>query len=242
MYLPGITSSSAVYLDYTDNFEGAADGWSGAETIGDEQRQKIAEARAIVVSEAAKLRVAEVLVDEANRAAIKARAVFSIRDIILDQRIMSASDALLNGPANRNREHPVYRQVFKEGAASDITGAKLREEPELAQRVLERFDATPEFDGKAAVRKNLADAVQKSLSTRDAVDEAEMNENRAVDAELAARLRVRTALEQAYGMLRTAFPGQRRFAESFFLKRERASSKAEGGESKPSEGGAEGSK
>jgi hypothetical protein len=57
---------------------------------------------------------------------------------------MSASDALLNGPANRNREHPVYRQVFKEGAASDITGAKLREEPELAQRVLERFDAVAE--------------------------------------------------------------------------------------------------
>ena len=66
-----------------------------------------------------------------------------------------------------------------------------------------------------------------------------MNENKAIDAELAARLGVRTALEQAYGMLRAAFPGQRRFAESFFLKRERASSKAESGEDKPSEGGSE---
>ncbi|UQA56692.1 hypothetical protein [Polyangium aurulentum] len=84
--------------------------------------------------------------------------------------------------------------------------------------------------------------MQKSLSTRDALDEAEMNENKAVDVELAARLGVRTALEQAYCMLRTAFPGQRRFVESFFLERERASSKAEGGESKPAEGGAEGSK
>ena len=242
MYLPNTSASSAVYLDHTDNFEGAADGWSSAETIGDEQRQKIAEASAVVGSAASNLRAAVAVVDAADRAVIKARAVFGIRDIILDQRIMGTSDALLNGPANRNREHPVYRQVFKEGAASDITGAKLREEPELAQRVLERFDAVPDFDGKAPARKNLAEAVQKSLTTRDALDEAEMNENKAVDAELAARLGVRTALEQAYGMLRTAFPGQRRFVESFFLKRERASNKAEGGESKPSEGGAEGSK
>jgi hypothetical protein len=49
---------------------------------------------------------------------------------------------------------------------------------------------------------------------------------KAGDAELLARIGVRTALEQAYGKLRTAFPGQRKLVESFFYRAERQAKKA----------------
>ncbi|MDI1434411.1 hypothetical protein, partial [Polyangium sorediatum] len=55
-------------------------------------------------------------------------------------------------------------------------------------------------------------------------------QNKAGDAEIQARLAVRVALEKAYGMLRAAFPGQRKLVESFFLRRERSAKKG-GGES-----------
>ena len=51
-----------------------------------------------------------------------------------------------------------------------------------------------------------------------------MAENKAADAEIQARLGLRTALEQAYGKLRAASPGRRDFVESFFPKRDRAAS------------------
>jgi hypothetical protein len=54
---------------------------------------------------------------------------------------------------------------------------------------------------------------------------------------MAARLGVRRALEQAYGMLRAAFPGQRRLVESFFLRRERSGKKGDGEEAKKPAGG-----
>jgi hypothetical protein len=78
-----------------------------------------------------------------------------IRDIILDMRIVAVSDALLNGPAMRNRDHPEFRRVFSQGNASSVIEAKLREEPEIAERVLQNLDAAPDFEGKARPRNDL---------------------------------------------------------------------------------------
>lgn len=61
-----------------------------------------------------------------------------------------------------------------------------------------------------------------SVQARNNLDAHVAAENQAVNAELQARLNVRMALEQAYGKLRAAFPGQRAFVESFFLKRKRS--------------------
>ncbi|WP_284722037.1 hypothetical protein, partial [Polyangium sorediatum] len=151
----------------------------------------------------------------ARRAATKLRAQFGIRDVILDLRIMGVSDALLNGPAMRSRDNPVYKNVFQEGTAGEITEAKLREEPELAERILERLANVEDFPGKAAAQAGLKEALEKSFVIRDALDAAEMAQNKAGDAEIQARLAVRVALEKAYGMLRAAFPGQRKLVESF---------------------------
>lgn len=112
----------------------------------------------------------------------------------------------------------------------------MREEPELAERLRDRLAASPEFEGKTHVQTDLHDAVSKSLATRDALDTAEANERSAGDAELQARLGVRTALEKVYGMLRTAFPGQRKLVESFFYRADRRGKKNKGDTNDDSEG------
>ena len=227
MQLPNPNASSEVYLDHTNHFEGAAEAWADAEIITADQAKAIAAALAIASGAADKLRAAAGATDAATRAATKARARYNVRDAILDMRVMTVSDALLNGLCGRNHAHPVYKHVFQGSTAGAITEAKIREEPEIAEQMLSRYQATEDFPGKAAAGDLLAVALKKSLQGRDAVEDAEKAENKAGDEELLARLGVRNGLEQAYGMLRTAFPGQRRFVESFFLKRERADARAD---------------
>lgn len=165
--------------------------------------------------------------DSNARAATRARAHYNVRDVVLDMRVMVLSDGLLNGLCNRSYTHVIYRHVFGDGTAGDITGAHIREEPEIAEAMLSRYKGVDDFPGKAAAGDLLGSAVEKSLKSRDGVDAAEKAENSAGGQELLARLGVRTALDQSYGMLRAAFPGQRAFVESFFYKRERPSSKAD---------------
>jgi hypothetical protein len=237
MQLPDVDASSAVYAKHTDHFEGAVEGWSDAEIITEDQRKAVVAAGASVGSAGAALRATVMSYDAAEHEATKRRARYLIRDIVLDMRIMTVSDAVLNGPAMRNRQHPIYKTVFQEGNASEITESKLREEPEIAERVRDRLAAVEDFEGKARVKSDLDEALAKSFSARDALDAAEMAENKAGDGEIHGRLGVRTALEQAYGNLRAAFPGQRKLVESFFLKRERTPKKGKGDDGgKPDEG------
>lgn len=229
MQAPDVNASSDIYEKHTDHFRGAAEGWADAETLTEAQRAVIVDADALITSAADVLGGAVVTERAARRAATKLRARYGIRDIILDLRIMGVSDAILNGPAMRSRNHPIYKTVFQEGTAGEITEARLREEPELAERILDRLAGVEDFPGKAAAHAGLYEALQKSFAIRDALDAAEMAENKAGDAEIQARLAVRTALEKAYGMLRAAFPGQRKLVESFFLRRERGAKKGAGG-------------
>lgn len=236
MQLPSVDVGSSVYLKYTDHFAGAVDGWCDAEIITADQRKAITETGSIVDSAATALRNASKSRADAEREVTKLRARYGIRDIVLDKRIMATSDAVLNGPAMRNREHPVFRTIFKDGAAGDITGAKVREEPELAERLRDRFATIDDFEGKTRVKSDFDEALTKSFSTRDALDAAESAEHKAGDIELQARIGVRTAIEQAYGMLRTAFPGQRKLVESFFYRTERRSKKATNDDQSESDG------
>lgn len=225
MELPDLDGSSGTYLKYTDHFSGAVEGWSDAEIITADQRSVITNAGGIVDSAANGLRNAQNARLQAERFSTQLRARFNIRDIILDKRVMSTSDAVLNGPAMRDRQSPVYRAVFQDGNAGDITEVKMRDEPEAAERMLERFTKIAEFDGKDRAKADLDEALTKSLNTRDSLDAAESAERSAGDAELQARLAVRAALEQAYGMLRAAFAGQRKLVESFFYRAERRAKK-----------------
>ncbi len=236
MELPSVDAGSSVYLKYTDHFEGAVDGWSDAEIITADQRKAIADTGAIVVTASTGLRNAVIARESAERDATKLRARFIIRDIVLDRRIMAASDAVLNGPANRDRNHPVFRTIFQDGTAGDITESKVREEPEIAARMRDRLGEVADFDGKARVEADLDDALAKSFSVRDALDNGESTERKAGDAELQARIAVRTVLEQAYGQLRAAFPGQRKLVESFFYRATRRGKAAKTDETSGSEG------
>ena len=226
MELPELNASSSVYCKYTDHFSGAAQGWSDAEIITAEQCTAIVKAAGLVDSAATSLRSAKTAREQAERLATQLRARYGIRDIILDKRILATSDAVLNGPAMRDRRNPVFVTVFQDGSAGDITEAKIREEPEVAGRMRDRFAQVADFDGKARVKADLDEALTKSFDTRDSLDDAEAAERSAGDAELQARLAVRAALEQAYGMLRTAFPGQRKLVESFFYRAERRAKKS----------------
>lgn len=225
MQLPGVNASSFVYLLFAYHVEGAVEAWSEVEIITAEQRDAVAAVGALITPLIVGLRAAVQASDDADRAAQKALARFRVRDVVLDMRIMGVSDALLNGPAMRSRQSPVYIQVFGGDNAGDLTRARMREEPEIATLLLGRLDKVADFDGKAAARTPLSEAITKSMSARDAMDAADLAENQAGDAELGARLALRLGMEKAYGMLRTAFPGRRDFVESFFPKVERAAAK-----------------
>lgn len=221
MQLPHVNSSSDVYLDYTEHFEGAGEAWIDAEILSKVQVKAVKDALVIVSGSATKLRGSADTSGAAGRTATRLRARYRVRDVILDQRILGAGDALLNGLCGRNHEHTTYRYVFDGGTAGDLTNAKMREEPKLAAQALERYNKVDDFPGKQAAGDLLGDAIKRSLEVRTKLDEAEKADNTAGDDELLARLEVRKALEQAYGILVAAFPGQRAFVESFFPKRER---------------------
>lgn len=228
MRLPEVNAASKVYKKHTDHFQGAVEGWSDAEILTEAQRAAVVAAGALVAPAAAALESAVTAYDVAEQHTTKIRARYLIRDIILDMRIMAVSDAVLNGPAMRNRSHPFYKGIFQEGNAGEITEWKLREQPDIGERVRDRLASAEDFEGKTRVKTDLDGALAKSFATRDALDDAEMAENKAGDAEIQARLVVRGAMEKAYGNLRAAFPGQRKLVESFFLKRERAAKKDDG--------------
>ncbi len=84
----------------------------------------------------------------------------------------------MNGPAKRDRKHPVFRAVFNDGSFGDITEAKLRDEPELAARMRDRLAESPDFEGKTRIKSDLDEALAKSYSTRDALDAAESTARR----------------------------------------------------------------
>lgn len=222
MQLPGVNASSHTYLSFAYHVEGAVEAWVDAEIITAAQQQAVLEVGALIASPVTALRAASNAADDAERAATKALARFRVRDVILDMRVMGASDALLNGPALRNRQSLVYKEVFAGDNAGDITRARMREEPEIAKLLASRLAAIDDFDGKATAHANLADAVQKSIAARDASDAAAHAANEAGNVELSARLALRIALDKAYSMLRLAFPGGRDFVESFFPRAERA--------------------
>lgn len=226
MQLPGVNASSAVYLLFAYHVEGAIEAWADVEIITAAQQAAVAEVGAVVAPLIADLRKAAQASDDAERAAAKAGARFRVRDVVLDLRIMAVSDTVLNGPAMRDRQSPVYKAVFAGDNAGDITRARMRDEPELAQLLIARLDKVDDFDGKKSARDALSAATQKSIDARDALDEAELAESKAGDAELAARLALRMGLEKAYGMLRSAFPGRRDFVESFFPKADRPAAKS----------------
>jgi len=237
MQLPGVNASSQVYVDYGDHVEGAAEAWSEAEVITDAQKQTIKEVLTVVGPAVAAVRAANGATEDAARKVNKARASFGVRDVILDRRVMALSDAVLNGPAGRDRQSNAYKQVFLNEKPHEITGGNMREEPEVVEVLLARYDAAPDFDGKKEARGVVQGALVKSIEAREVLDAAEMAENKAADAEIQARLTLRAALEQAYGKLRAAFPGRRDFIESFFPRRDRAASKkGEGDEPAPAPG------
>jgi hypothetical protein len=127
----------------------------------------------------------------------------------------------------------VYRFVFDDDNAGAITGAKVRDEPDVAQKMLERYNKADDFSGKQVAGDALATAIVASKTALSGVELTEKAENDAGDDEILARLEVRKALQKAYGMLLAAFPGKKTFVESFFTRRERsapAAAKVEGGE------------
>jgi hypothetical protein len=233
MQLPQANAGTDAYLFMTDGVEGAAEAWMDAEILSKAEIQAVTDALAIVAPAGAQLRQAAGVTGEAERAAAKARARFRVRDVILDLKVMGASSALYNGLCGRSYAHPTYRLVFADENASAITGAKLREEPEIAEAMLGRFKKTEDYGGKQAAADELERAIALSVTVRTAVEAAEKAENEAGDDEILARLEVRKALQRAYGMLLAAFPGKKAFVESFFARKEKggaAAAKVEGGE------------
>lgn len=227
MQLAPMSASSDTHCNYAAHVVGACDAWKDAEIITPDQRTAIAEVLAMVQPRADDLRAKAILAEQAEEATSKARASFGVRDVVLNLRINAASDGLLNGPALRSRDNKLYRTIFLDGTASDITEARRRDKPELAAEVRQNLSTGPDFPARAGLLADLGEAITKSTDARTAMDAAEGAEALAGSAEMMARLSLRETLEKAYGKLRTAFPGQRDFVESFFPK--------QGSSAKPSE-------
>lgn len=222
-----MSASSEAHCNYAAHVVGACDAWKDAEIITPDQRAVIAEVLAMVQPRADDLRAKATITEQAEEATSKARARFGVRDVVLNLRVNTASDGLLNGPALRNRNNKLYRTIFLDGTACDITGAKRRDKPELAGSMRQNLANGPDFPARAGHLADLGEAITKSVEARNALDTAEGAEGTAGNAEMMARLSLRQTVVQAYGKLLTAFPGQRDFVESFFPK--------QGSSPKPSE-------
>lgn len=220
MQLPAKNASSQAHLDVADHLDGAVEAWRDVEIITQDQQIVVVEVGDLVRGAADGLRARMATTEQAATAASKARARFGVRDVVLDLRVMSTSDGVLNGPALRDRRSPVFKQVFPDGNATEIARAKMREEPDLAGRLHERLGKAADFNGRAALLADLGEAVDKSKAARQVVVDAEEAETRAAEDERLARLELRHALEKGYGKLLSAFPGRKPFVESFFPKRE----------------------
>lgn len=221
MQKPDVNASSAVHAEFADYIEGAVEAWSDAEVLTSDQKNIVQEVAALITPAINTLRASMDASEAAERAVSKARARFRVRDVVLDLRVMGTSDSLLNGPAARNRESALYRQVFLDGTAHSITSGTMRDEPDVVERLLARLDKVGDYEGKATARKLLAEALEKSLAARKDLDVKVLDASKASDAERQARLNLHTVVDQVYGKLRAAFPGQREFIESFFPKRGR---------------------
>lgn len=236
MQLPTVTSSSSTHINYASEVLGAAEAWEDAEVIAPEQRAAIVEVIGIVEPASDALQALLDAAEAAEKATSRARARLRVRDVILDLRVNATSDGVLNGPALRSRENTVFRNVMLDRNAGDITEAPMREAPELAGRVHEQLAKAPDFPAKATLLAELGEAVQKSTGARNALGAAEKAKDEAGDREMAARLALRRALEQAYGKLRAAFPGRRDFVESFFPKQKSTKAKGEKQKQKQKQG------
>ena len=225
-----MNASSEVYLAYADHVVGAAEAWADAEIITAEQKIVVKDVASTIIAATNALRAAATSADDAQRAVNLAFARFGVRDVILDLRVMGLSDAILNGPAGRDRENPIFKHVFFKEQPHQITNGTMRKEPDVVEVLLARYDSAPDFAGKADVRKPLADALALSQATLNDLIAKEKAASMAVIAEHASRRALRTSLEQAYGKLRTAFPGRRDFVESFFPKRVRSEGKKDAAE------------
>lgn len=105
----------------------------------------------------------------------------------------------------------------------------------------ENLSTGPDFPARAGLIADLGEAVTKSTDARTALDAAEGAEALAGNAEMMARLALRETLEKAYGKLRTAFPGERDFVESFFPKRTSSPKPSEAKKGEPKAKGEAGS-
>lgn len=228
-----LSASSDAHCAYAAHVVGACDAWKDAETITADQRAAIADVLAMVQPRSDDLRAKANLAKQAEEATSKARACFGVRDVVLNRRVNAASDGLLNGPAQRSHANKQYRTIFRDGTASDITRAKRREKPELAGEVRENLSNGPDFPARAGLVADLGEAVTKSTDARTALDAAEGAEALAGNAEMMSRLALRETLEKAYGKLRTAFPGERDFVESFFPKRSEAKGQSQAKKGQP---------
>lgn len=216
MQLPSNTASSEAHVDFANYTVGAAEAWADAETLTAAQQKTVADIAKLITDPVGTLRKARDLRLEAEAIVRKLLARFHVRDKMLDIQFVNLSEALLKGPAGRNRDDLVYREVMQGKTASEVTRTAMREEPELVKRILERYDGVASFPGKEEARKPAADAVAKSIAAREALDTGERDLNRKADEEMAARLKLRKTADEVYGMLRTAFPGRRDMVESFF--------------------------
>ncbi|AKT42069.1 hypothetical protein [Chondromyces crocatus] len=229
MQLPSKTASSQVHLEHAAHFINTEQAWREVEVISPEQRTLIQESGTVVRARTNTLAARVSSKVQAEAATSKARSSFGVRDMVLGMRLMACSDGLLNGPAQRDRSHTLYRTVMLGRTASEIRNMRPREEPELVDRVRTQLAEAPDFPAKVSLLADLDEALERSVAARTALDAALKVEAMAGDTEKAARIELRNALEHAYGRLRSSFPGQRSFVESFFLRREKKKKAADEG-------------
>lgn len=234
MQLPSISASSESYIEYADHTDGAAAAWANSPLITPQQKMAVADVAAAVSSATSALIAARDARVGAERLSQKLEAQFSVFNLALNFRLLGAGDAVLNGPALRNREHPIYLMVFLNQHPGDIARSDAQQKLDTVQQIAGHIQALPDFDGKIAALAHLNAALTQSVQSKGDWDAQIKAQSLMDNAEQQARLVLRSALEQSYGKLRAAFPGQRAFVESFFPKRKRSESKKKAGEPKKS--------
>ena len=161
--------------------------------------------------------------------------------LILLRRVASESLTMIALRLGQGSKDSKAAREFLPGLLATITGKPLADRPGIAAQAAKRLgQLTGDFAEKASLAARLESAAKGAEAAVEANGEAFNAWDKERSEEVVAKGRLRLELERTHRSLGAHFVGQRDFVESFFLKGERASEGAAGGEEEKAPDEAEG--
>jgi hypothetical protein len=156
----------------------------------------------------------------------QAFVLHTIKESVRLQARVIVGDAVLDrGVSMAKQRMKVALQLIRAEAADSVFGsnisklveAKLRKEPLLVRQAIDRFDLVPDFAGKAEIKEDLSQRVDRQIAALAARDEGEVTRARLNSALVNAIADASEALYRMEKRMLARFPKERSYVKGFFF-------------------------